>query len=416
MNKPASLICTIALLLPCLIPSSADALPKVKQIQSIKSQSPAFLNVIQSSNHRAIAVSSFKVNILKKDQDHIGIINNVDDSSNTLTETIIDTTIKWPNEVTYVPKQIFGQEGVLVANGFFNAIPFKDNSTGAVTFIDTATHSLHKLTSDKKGYYYHKAQWVDLYGNGNFGVLTARTNSTPLVHGASQLVYLTPKNNNPFMYPWNETILFNGGADTTFTLADFDQDGIQEIYAAEFFNKALTVTYNRSGKWIRRVIDNTIGPVFNIELADLAGDGKLELLATNHTRKKDLAGVFAYEVPSDISTGTFVKHTLWQDIKTVKSGFGQAAPGKASHFYLNLYRTGKPSILVDGDGAESVTILTPKSQNANDWTYDKTEIFKSGANSVIGQSAILNATPEHPTLIFTPEYRNNQVHVFEVKK
>ena len=105
-----------------------------------------------------------------------------------------------------------------------------------------------------------------------------------------------------------------------------------------------------------------------------------------------------------------------QGIKTLKSGLGQASPGKATAFHLTADTLDKPSIIVDGDGAESVTLLTPKSDQPNDWSYDVKQIFKSDSHSVIGQSAVVKATVDHPTLIFTPEYGNDLVHVFEVEK
>ncbi len=394
----------------------ASASPNVNEIQSLRIQSPSFLNIIQQNDKKLLAVTSFTVHIAGADEHHIGFIDGVGDIAGGLQERIIDTTIKWPNEVTYVPEALFGQEGVLVANGFFDVIPFKNNSTGAVSFIDYATDNVHKLTADKKGFYYHNARWADLYGDGNYGVITARTNSTPLNHRTSELVYLTPNKNAPASYPWHEQVLYSGGPDTAFTLADFDHDGVKEIYAAEFFNQALSVTYFKGGKWTRRIIDDQIGPVFNIEAANLAGKDKPALLVTNHTHDQLLSGVFAYEVPGDISNDTFKKHILWQGIKTIKWGPGQAAPGKASAFYLTPDHNGKPSVLVDGDGAESVTILTPKSSNSDDWSYEAEEIFRSADNSIIGQSAILNATADHPALFFTPEYGNNRVHVFEAEK
>ncbi|RYV01287.1 hypothetical protein SOPP22_12845 [Shewanella sp. OPT22] len=384
----------------------------INEINQIKVSSPSFLNVINSTVPSSVAVSSFKVNLMRKNAYHIGLLS---DANKTFNEDIIDTDIIWPNEITYLPQKVFGQEGLLVASGFFDVIPLKHNSTGAVSFVDNTTHTSHKLTEDKTGFYYHKAIWVDLYGNGHYGVLTARTNSSPLKRKESELVYLTPSKNDPTSFPWNEKVIYSGGADTAFIVSDMDLDSIQEIYAAEYFNKALSVTFYRNGKWNRRVIDNSIDHAFNLEIADLNNSGQPSLLVTNHTKDEKNAGVYAYQLSNDIESGQFTKHVLATGFKTIKGGFGQAAPGKATPFFLSKNRKQKPSILVDGDGAETVTLLTPNSQDINDWSYSKSLIFKSSKNSIIGQSAIINAHANYPTKIFTPEYGNNKVHVFEVK-
>ena len=287
----------LALTIFCTVANAAN----ITQLVTLPIQSPAFINLMPAKQKNLLAISSFKVNLFGADKHHIGLIGGLDRVPISPAESIINTKIKWPNEITYVPQPIFGQEGMLVASGFFDVVPLKNNSTGAVTFIDTATHTSHKLTQDKKGYYYHKAQWVDLYGNGKYGVLTARTNSTPFSthshHGTSELVYLTPENNNPTSYPWHEQIIYSGGPDTAFTISNIGNDGKPAIYAAEFFNKAVSVIYYKDNKWIRKVIDDSIGPVFNIEVSNLAGNNQPSLLVTNHTHDQKLAGVFAYEIP-----------------------------------------------------------------------------------------------------------------------
>ena len=191
---------------------------------------------------------------------------------------------------------------------------------------------------------------------------------------------------------------------------------MNEIYASEFFKESLAVVHYSKGIWQQKVIDNTIGRVFDVEVTSLNGNGDKALLVTNHINKTSKSAVFAYEIPNDIVQGTFIKHTLWSGIKTVKKGFGQASPGNAMSFSISENNTEKPYILVAGDGAENATVLTPNSRDKNDWSYNPVEIFKSNANSVIGKPAMLNANADHGVIAFIPEYDNNQIHIFELSE
>lgn len=45
-----------------------------------------------------------------------------------------------------------------------------------------------------------------------------------------------------------------------------------------------------------RDIDTKIGAAYQATLVDVNGDGKLDILATNHEEKPENNGMFAYEV------------------------------------------------------------------------------------------------------------------------
>ncbi len=120
--------------------------------------------------------------------------------------------------------------------------------------------------------------------------------------------------------PWAETVI-TAGPDFFFQLGDFDKNpNTIELVAAQFFDPAVALYVLNAGNGTllhSRVIDDSVGSTEGVSLVDFNGDGKLELMVNNHV-DTSAAGVFAYEVPADIYTGQFVKHTLASGFKTVR--------------------------------------------------------------------------------------------------
>jgi len=92
----------------------------------------------------------------------------------------------------------------------------------------------------------------------------------------------------------------------------------------------------------------------------LMGDGRSQLLVTNHDHNEEVARVVAYEIPEDLMTGTFVKHVLASGFKTKFSLTpGAASPGFAYGFYPRANSEGPKHILLEGDGSHQVYLLSP---------------------------------------------------------
>jgi hypothetical protein len=83
------------------------------------------------------------------------------------------------------------------------------------------------------------------------------------------------------------------------------------VYAAEFFNKKLSVYQIQKGTGsltTSKVIDGQIDAAYSVKYLDIDGDGVEELLVNNHESDNKKAGVFTYSVPKDnLIDGTYVK-------------------------------------------------------------------------------------------------------------
>eukprot|EP00978_Attheya_sp_CCMP212_P013193 scaffold33112_cov45-Attheya_sp.AAC.1 len=228
--------------------------------------------------------------------------------------------IRWPNEVNSVPNLRYKQtkgvdevlaDAILVSDGFL--VPGRDQGGLYVVNKPGSIGSEWRicLTGDnnKEGWFYHRAVWVDLTGDGRKSILTARakrpslwrgkksSNSSEAAPTKGQLVWLEcPKphsydesTGNPLEVdgtlfdplssrhtPWKVRVL-DEGPDVMFAVADLDTtDDSVEVIASQFFSKRLSLHSIRRGSKphviFRRTLDDRCGASFSSILADLDGD------------------------------------------------------------------------------------------------------------------------------------------------
>lgn len=86
-----------------------------------------------------------------------------------------------------------------------------------------------------------------------------------------------------------------------------------------------------------RVIDNSIGKVFEVEVTDVNNDGKVDLLVTTNGNNGTL---LVYEIPDDFRSGTYRKHVIDVGFTPRPHGVGKGAPG-------NVF-TARPNVATKG--------------------------------------------------------------------
>mmetsp|Transcript_14559 Transcript_14559/g.31657 ORF Transcript_14559/g.31657 Transcript_14559/m.31657 type:complete len:913 (-) Transcript_14559:60-2798(-) len=317
--------------------------------------------------------------------------------------------IKWPNEVTSIPRQTYAnqtispqsteenelEDALLVTDGFL--VPGKDkgglyvvrnpgNSVSEKRVCLTGVTNLQDviINSGESDWFYHRALWMDLTGDGRLSILAARA-KLPLLQGNNgaqeeggktkgkgQLVWLerpiphyfdantgTPLDRDgtvfdPFSVrntPWKLRVL-DEGPDVMFNVADLDpSDDTVEVIASQFFSKKLSLHSLKIGPRpeivFRRVIDERCGAAFSSLLADLdglstldqakdqplvvdsgstvislkEGDAFSHLLVTSHECSYAESQHHVIEEPSDGSYGTATNtHTEYKDQSKIDGG------------------------------------------------------------------------------------------------
>lgn len=373
---------------------------------TIAAKNPAFLHLVpgRDAGTQELIVSSFGM----FGGDAVGRVSLNDGSLGSLGTAkvqAVTTKVSWPNEVTPVPEEIFGPNFLAVGTGFL--VPGR--STGEIAVVNEYTGEQFAISSPKSGYFYHRAVFIDMNGDGRLDILTARAHKGLMGTGGGELLWLEQPAGDK-KGPWQEHVIAVG-PDVHFALLPARHQDAPVIVAAEFFSRNLSVLWRDGQTWQRRVVDDTLGAAFDVVVADLNGDGRPDVLVTNH-EGKGRGAVFAYEVPADFATAPWTRHDLASGIVVTGSGFNAAAPG-APVLWTPKHQA-KPNILVAGDGSQKVHLLRPNSQDSTSWDYQQTILLE--AHSTVGSLAIGDVIGNGGEQLFAPAYDAGKIYVFDLDK
>ncbi|GAX10837.1 hypothetical protein FisN_31Hh044 [Fistulifera solaris] len=320
---------------------------RVELLAEIKTERPGYLQIVPQTMQESRYLTSDDT--MTSTQDRLwmtgfslagrkGIVRCMDCATTELSSVTDPTarTMLWPNEVQTVP---FHKDALLVCDGFL--VPGKDRGglyvvkfpgqkhrEWTVSLTGATTTRNWPLTSSKRYFgrlplsrvqpqqqqpildttndrwFYHRAVWVDLTGDGRQSLLTARcqvstslnadlnimsgiqktgeliwlecpapakrdpTTGTPLDHDGTVFDPLDPKH-----LPWKAHVLASG-PDVMFCVADMDpMDDTIEVLSSQFFPGKVSLHSIRRGPSPKvvfsRDIDGNCGAAFGSILADL---------------------------------------------------------------------------------------------------------------------------------------------------
>ncbi|KAK7488887.1 hypothetical protein BaRGS_00019844 [Batillaria attramentaria] len=400
--------------------SENDPPPTLKLVTSFSLPNPAFLSLYgyASGDGYDLLVSSFSANPLGTDR--VYRVKHVEKflqkNSTQITPQVLTESVVWPNEVTGV-YGTFGGRTVAVAGGFF--IPLKER--GTITLIDVSGDTPGKpyvITDQSEKWFYHRVEWFDMNADGHADALTCRAEKPLLGSAKGQLVWFQNENGLNQSTPWKSHVIAEG-PDIFFESVPYvntTEGYIQAIFVAQFFSPALKVFWvGTSGNWSdtskinQRIIDKSIGQVFDVDFCDVNGDENMDLLVTANSATNGT--VWAYEIPRDFRTGVYKRHLLASGFKSRSGEIGKGAPGSAQLIYTRQETGYKASILLSGDDAGQAFILNPRSEAKDDWTYTVTPFLDAGSGTVGGIDYADVDRDDHKE-IFVPAYNENKVYIY----
>jgi hypothetical protein len=339
----------------------------------------------------------------------------------------------WPNHIARVPDGVVPFEAVVSPQGFLVpdapgrlSLINMDSPTRQEYIVNQTTALVDEPCDDtpaNKPRFYHEVAYADMDADGDKDIVTVRSAFKPLGPGSfcaffGDLVYF--ENPGAAINPnveWTEHTLFGTptvltGPDLSIRMHDFENDGIPEVVASHFFNRngavriyGAPVGMNWSdvdpvnGPFVRQahiVAPASQGKPFGFEIVDLNLDGKVDILLTNHqsdncfsvTQTTVPGRVIAVEQPASgnffAGAAAWPLHILKDNIypnptfPEPSSGPGRLAPGLAVAFTPIAGQQGKvkPWIVVGGDEASKVWLLTPKlATSTTNWEYLSAVVF-----------------------------------------
>lgn len=388
------------------------------------------------SDGPALLVSTYGINFLGGNPSYAIPDLKQAAAGNASQQQQIESSEKWSNWIEMAPSSV-GPNLVVIAGGFL--IPVAGINTGTVCLFDVSDPAnviKTKISTDKSGWFYHKVVWFDMNGDGKLDLVTARAHAP--ADPAGELVWFEQPTDGAYSNAtytatsaWAEHIAAVG-PDVDFIFEDLDGDGKPEAVATQFFSAPVLAVYScPEASWHlcnkenvkQSVIDDVGGPFFAVQRSDLNGDGKMDLLVTNNQDNAGSDGtgsVFAYEQPAAGITGKWTKHVLATGFipnpTTLPSQgpHSRGSPGRSTAFQAKTSAKGKPQILVSGDDAGTISILTAVSEDSNSWDYSQAWMLNS--TGTIGSPAVGDVDNDGFADIFVPMYTANRVEVYSFQE
>jgi len=379
--------------------------------------------------------------------------NFCDTGDNSSYTQLVDTNIfNWPNGVTPVPLDVFGGSGYLtVADGFatpathdgciaiVNSNGNQPANVGDIQFISQGCGQGNLLQTK---YFYHYVEWVDMDGDGDLDILTARGSSltNPTALDASMLVWFQNPG-SPFSTTartWKEFVIESSESvcDVGFDLITYNNQ--KYVVCGGFASGKLTLftgnDWTNTAAISATILEQPTNASFYFSQtwADMNNDQVPDAIVTIGSYGVDNGKLLVYPGIDTNGVLSLDSGVMVYDQFPLFSSSSVGSPGEAFPFYYGTsdQENGKlPSILVSGDDDGMMYMFDPTGYTNPDgsdfnWVYNEAVIMKTKQFSpfvtpfnapTVGQPTIADIDGDGCNDIVVPSYYLKQVVFLEKK-
>lgn len=307
-------------------------------------------------------------------------------------DSFLDTTSTSPIIVTTGRFPLEGNENW--ANGLAGEVFIQNGETRI-----SISGKWDPVTNENK-WYYSSVKFIDVNEDGLLDILFARNVEAPPPFPGFDFFW------NQFGYfeqpaegaaagfwpvhvlhnkEWSEDIVNTGGG-TSFDIADLDGDGVFEMVFANFWGESVGILYTDS--WVNETspvnlvtVESSLGYMYGVAFRDLNGDGKLDIVATNHALIFPgfaPATLSAYEIEDFRSPSGFTRHLIDQSFRGRFVIYGFAVGNVDTIDVPGL----KPMLALTTDGGGEYYLYKANSQNVDDWSYTRELLGKNDCDFI----------------------------------
>lgn len=321
----------------------------------------------------------------------------------------------WANHVSKFSDLVTGKRGWAIPTGFF--VP--GTKDGLILKCGSTTNCINQFG------YAHRTVETSL--NGKQGLLAAFTNRVPwpsLVKQRDTLVFLTHQNGE---WRYEHVTSSLKGPQVYFDVLKKEGTETLFVFAAEYFNRALTINRIEAGyQMTRAVVDcndakkkffdtSAIGNPFDVQVVS-AGEKKVPyLFVTNHQETQEDAGVFIYKIPEDpMDTEGYRKARILGGIEVKGNFFNlklNASPGNVLAYHPRVgVEDDVPFLLVSTDAGHSVLLGKPTSKKYP-FDYEFSPIVEN-LDSIVGHVDAVDLDGDGVKEIIVPLFDRREIQIF----
>ncbi len=319
------------------------------------------------------------------------VFSTAADAAGPWSEKLVLATTDPQGEAFINAPQVFDIDGdgikdLLVQTGFLTTLGGSQSWLRGPDFRERRYFAL-ETTRGMTGYFWHEAQQHDLDGDGLLDIITTSVQTQDLVGNPGNPLG-RPDGNEKLRVEWHRNlgggefayqVLAEGVGGVFIKLHDVDADGDQDILLSHYFGppqrpsviwleqlQAPAAGNDYVGEWQQHSIDSTIGAGYHMELADLNGDGRIDLIVDSHHHQDDermvdaqgqpiAPGLYWFEIPSNPrQSSQWPRHVISQDFEVNLAGSpsSQGVPGIFS--VGDIDGDGRLDLAVPGDGNDKL--------------------------------------------------------------